>query len=288
MPIHRLINEWKARSVNQRTGGAMPFATNEHEQENGSPRHDPRDEFTLLCERCGYVVEGLDQRGKCPECGTPIDESVPAIARPGSPWQLKPDLATVITTMWAMARRPVSTLDRMRIEDGSWGLGIGMCAVASVALVLPVAVGLLVGEMISEGSRGIGIGALAMGAIITMCAGFAALAGLMLLTYIEQAGIQMYGRVHRRRITRAVAETVCAHACVGWLTGAVLVWMALGVAMLMGDELLGLTLVPVALFLGLLHFEMLVWIGVRRCRYANRERAPFRQVGSTHAASLTD
>lgn len=266
----------------------MACATNGNQEPTAAGHPDARDEFTLLCERCGYVIEGLDPGGKCPECGTPIQESTPAIARPGSPWQLKPGAVTVVTTMWAMARRPVSTLDRVRIEDGSRGLGIGMCAVASAALIVPIAVGLLLGEMISGGSRGIGIGALATGALLTMCAGFAALAGLMLLTYIEEAGIQMYGRVHRRRITRAVAETVCAHACVGWLTGAVLVWVALGVAMLMRDELLGLTLVPVALFLGLLHFEMLVWIGVRRCRYANRERAPFRQVGSTHAASLTD
>jgi hypothetical protein len=35
-------------------------------------------EATLLCERCGYVLEGLDERGACPECGQPIAESLPS------------------------------------------------------------------------------------------------------------------------------------------------------------------------------------------------------------------
>lgn len=272
----------------RRTGEAMPFATNEHEQASGAPQHDPRDEFTLLCERCGYVIEGLDSGGRCPECGTPIVKSIPAIARPGSPWQLRPGVGMVIPTMWAMARRPRATLQRMRIEDGSRGLGIGMCAIASAVLVAPLACVLLLAGVIDGGSRRIELAALATGALLNVCAGFAVLAVLMLLTYIEEAGIQMYGRVHKRRITNAVAETVCAHACVGWLTGAVLVWVALAVAFLLEDEVLGVALVPAALFLGLLHFEVLVWMGVRRCRYANRERPSARSRETTQAASASD
>ena len=33
------------------------------------------DEYTLLCEKCGYVIEGLDTNGNCPECGTKLIES---------------------------------------------------------------------------------------------------------------------------------------------------------------------------------------------------------------------
>lgn len=265
-------------------GETMPPSSNEKERPSDDSRHDPRDEFTLLCERCGYVIAGLDPGGKCPECGTPIEDSTPAIARPGSPWQLKPSAACVITTMWAMTRRPGTTLRRMRIDGGTRGLGIGMCAIASGTLVAPVVVLLLIGRLLDTITGALGPSLLAAAGLMLLT-GFAVLVLLMLLTYIEDAGIQMYGRVHGRRITSAVAETVCAHACVGWLTGAVLFWVALAVAMLVGDEMLGVVLAPIALFLGLLHFEVLVWMGVRRCRYANRERTAIQRPAPDQAAA---
>jgi hypothetical protein len=42
------------------------------------PRLAPRvPEMTdLLCEACGYVLKGLPDSGRCPECGTPIADSI--------------------------------------------------------------------------------------------------------------------------------------------------------------------------------------------------------------------
>lgn len=43
-------------------------------------------EISLVCEKCGYVLNGLDFEGRCPECGTPIGESSPELRQP-PPWE---------------------------------------------------------------------------------------------------------------------------------------------------------------------------------------------------------
>ena len=41
----------------------------------------------VLCERCGYVLNGLPAGGRCPECGTPVAESL-GIGRLPTPWDV--------------------------------------------------------------------------------------------------------------------------------------------------------------------------------------------------------
>ena len=40
-----------------------------------------KDEYTLLCEKCGYVIEGLEDSKVCPECGH--DNERKRLAQPG-------------------------------------------------------------------------------------------------------------------------------------------------------------------------------------------------------------
>ena len=248
----------------------------------GDPVHDPMDEFTLLCERCGYVLEGLDESTRCPECARPITESLPQIARTGSPWQRQRSTGPGSRRMWAgiwptivaMYTRPGPTLSQLRIEAGPCRMmGTMLSLIASTVLVAPLA-GLLawgLGAPFALRTEDL-IGAIVV--LLGLLMGWGCvLVVLVFLTFIEEAGILVFGRVHKRRITPAVAETVCAHACIGWITAAVLFWVAAAAAMLIGDPGLGVALLLGALFLGLLHFEVLVWMGVRRCRYANRSRS---------------
>lgn len=41
----------------------------------------------ILCERCGYLLNGLPEDGNCPECGLPVADSTAASPRRPTPWE---------------------------------------------------------------------------------------------------------------------------------------------------------------------------------------------------------
>jgi predicted RNA-binding Zn-ribbon protein involved in translation (DUF1610 family) len=245
------------------------------------PQYDPKDPYTLLCERCGYVIEGLDTESVCPECGKPIVESLPE-RRTGTPWQQCSGIRSLIQTWWKTIRHPKITIDILQLhnEDG--------IQLASISILLSVGFSVVLCVLPALIFSGIGlILMLSLGGMIGVCFGWLA---LFTLTAIEAMGLRVFGKKSGYRIDQSLSWAIVGHGCVGWVI--MLFWFTIGmwsgiwyIALselnsYRGPELLVLTLKIVALVsfligvpLGFIVFESFAYLGIRRCKYANRARA---------------
>lgn len=242
-------------------------------------KFDPRDPFTLLCERCGYVIEDLHPDGPCPECGKPITESLHN--RTGTPWQQHPSLMNLLRTWWMTIRHPKRTLDTILLHNDQ-GLHLASAAIfagagsASMLVALPLFfdpesfiimffIGGIVGTSLSW-------------------------LVLFTLTAIEAMGLRIIARNRKLRISYQISWSIVGHGCVGWVISAAS--FLLGIWSFMGylywTETLGgsmrdgvgtLLRILIAVFflggipLGFLFFEWFAWMGIKRCKFANHPDA---------------
>ncbi len=249
------------------------------------------DQLTLLCEECGYALAGLPRTGNCPECGRPIAASLPA-ARIGSPWQNRPGVRTAIITNLTALGHPGVLMEKIRIDPRRGrGLLLLNLAVAGALLVDPW-VGVLVGDPLRRaGGRPLVEWLAVYGATWAMEVA-CGIVVLLALTYVEALGVRFFAARRGWRVTRDAAWQVCSHASVGWIVAGFLPFGALA-ALAAAERWLHwaphgeLNLAPVlarpiawqeiayvglllgGFVLGLLVFEGLVYVGVRRCRFAN-------------------
>ncbi len=241
----------------------------------------------LLCERCGYVLDGSPVEGACAECGLAIRESL-AERRPGSAWQRKPSPWSWMATGWGVVLHPARTFREVRLDPSlRWRDEALLWDNVVAAAFLGLAV-LLAG--LSDDGAGFVLNML-VAVVFTPVVQLP----LLMLTELERIGIGFVGRRRGWRVDRVASGAVCAHASVGWVAATVLgalgylvswpVYEVLrklvgpggfGPGGAMGTVIAELVeYVPAALPLvgfgvGMVVFESLVWIGVRGCRFANR------------------
>ncbi len=266
----------------------------------------PSSSATMLCESCGYVVHGLDEAGICPECGKSIEESLPE-RREGSAWQGSRTMRNAWRTFWAVLRSPRAAFGIVRIDHARAGqdvreLRTKACGLTALIALTPVVI--TGAAMILLWTRSTGAVAsltwiVAVTVIGTPFAAGAWVVMLQVLTHIEYLGIQFFGRTRGWRVTPQVADAVCAHAAAGWVAGSIIGTVVLGVPVMAAALGMSSALGPISVLVGLavgfgvglVWFECLVYVGVRRCRFANADRrvVPTRAVsGETLGGKVTE
>lgn len=272
----------------------------------------PHTPHTLLCESCGYLLEGLIDNpadpappGNCPECGRAIATSLPT-HREGSDWQkfrahanfqLRYAVTAWLRTGWSVLRHPKQTFDRIRIEPRTGRVLLAINLLIAGGIFVDPLVGTLAGDP-SRGGHGHSLLVhLAIKAAVWLILATLAAAGLFALTTLEVFGIRFISRQRGWRLTPQAAWQIVSHASYGWLLFTTLPVLALALlysilvlfniapngtfslapvypdpiswpAVIQGGLVIGGGLI------GLFIFESLVYIGVRRCKFATALQTP--------------
>ncbi len=264
-----------------------------------------KDEYTLLCEKCGYVVEGLDQSGNCPECGKPIVESLPE-RRVGTPWQQSPGVKSLLETWWMTLRHPLRTLDVMWIKRDRSSLWLSTVTIGISSFMIATGFMLPFLYLFAQGTDSdIWLSprekwkTVALTIPVSACLLFC----LTMLTWIETRGIKIIGRTRQFRVDPVIAKSITSHSCAGWLLSSLLFFALYNLGNLLIESrrpALGIDdksflfdyparfIYPArapdwvywidgafwgtGLLIGFLFFETFAYLGLRRLKYANRVR----------------
>lgn len=216
-----------------------------------------------LCEHCGYPLQGLNPTGDCPECGTPIAASDPS-HRTGLPWQNRMSFTSWLQTAWWIAARPTQAFGLLRLGGSNTH---EQCFLLIHALV--IAAGWAAFAWWRDG-RWFAIALHGVIALMAVC----------MMTYIEVLGVTYFSWRRGWRVPWALAERIACYASPAWIPAATVLaafsmmerasvfaplLSRLGPHAATGYLIGNVVLLGVSM----LGFETLVWIGVRRTRFAN-------------------
>ncbi len=250
----------------------------------------PPDADALLCERCGYVIEGLDGEGACPECGLQVARSLLGTRR-GSWFQRDPHIVSLIRTSVQVLRYPLRSFDEIRVDRDD-RLLLWLHAVAA-GMLLSILWPLVQGQVVPPDFPLLDIFMLVPVFVVLV----------RLLIWIGEQGTRFFGRRRGWRISPAIARAICAHAAVGWVLGGVLGVLGWVTGSILESALRTSALGPfrpivilspqwmplVGLLVGMLVFETLSYVGMRRMRFVNTGVAgrgrPARSARMTHGTA---
>ncbi len=247
--------------------------------------HDP------WCEECGYNLLAADADGRCPECGTPVQQSMGPTIRPPTPWETEPTLfnfAAIRDQLTQLFRRPRQLFFSMPTLQGQsaahrWLLGSVTAVGLLASFILPV--GNLLNIFEIEWGWNIVFGSLSVGIVWAILA--------IMMVGIETAGIATFSRLRARSnpdpagpggVALATAAKVTAYS-----SALMLPWVLLGGAQLLVWEYVSapgflfhhhISLRTLQIILastlslahigGLLWYELTVYRGIRAIQYANK------------------
>jgi len=235
----------------------------------------------MLCESCGYDISETPPERTCPECGVAVSLSRPErrdlLERATTRWQL---IAAMLSTPRAAMR--AAPIGDPRVSAFGNAMRNAATALVCVAMVVPA---FFHAPVQAEPPAAFAL-RIAITAVWLLVAIIGLYLALTVLTAIESIGIRFFGRQRGWRISPDVAWTVCHLASVGWLVGAGVVsfgallmhvgmWnISIGLleVLFLSPYEMGVVLIFLGAVTGLMYFELLVYLGVRQCRFANPAR----------------
>jgi positive regulator of sigma E activity len=231
------------------------------------------DEHTLLCEQCGYVIEGLDTESQCPECGTPIAESLRG-DYPGSPWQHRFEFSGIVRSWYLILRRPLRQARALRVNQHeslamTWLVNfLGAILITPATIIFLIAISIDSGFFANNVIMVLAYTLVAMGYWI-LASSYASLAS---------PRVQLIARWRHQRLTLPAARTAVAYASIGLTLAPIIISASLvlisGLVVLDADTPIVAQVLSLVWLLSfpasVVYFEVLLWIACRRLRYRNR------------------